>query len=62
MVNNFEPDEDQQRWKINKDKICHYDDEENVLDVSNACEDEGAPICSFHDNGGNNQRWSIEHV
>jgi hypothetical protein len=62
VVNNFEPDEDQQRWKIKKDIICHYDDEENVLDVANANEDAGAPICSYNDNGGNNQRWSIEHV
>ena len=61
-VNSYEPDEYNQRWKIQADKICHQEDEETVLDLADCCEDEGAKVCSYGFNGGDNQKWSIEHV
>ncbi|ELU13756.1 hypothetical protein CAPTEDRAFT_150733 [Capitella teleta] len=62
IVGNFEPDEYQQRWKIHNDKIEHCEEEDTVLDIADCCQDEGARICSYGYNGGDNQCWNIEHV
>lgn len=62
VLGQFEPDEHQQRWKIQGEKICHCEDEDNVLDLADGCEDDGARVCSYNFHGGSNQLWKIEHV
>jgi len=61
IVNNYQPDEYNQKWRVTGETISHVENDTLVLDIADNCEDPGARICSFDYNGGDNQLWTIDH-
>ena len=61
VVNNFQPDEYNQKWRVTGETISHLENDTLVLDIADNCEDSGARICSYDYNGGDNQHWSIDY-
>ena len=62
VVSSFEPDEYQQRWKCQGEKMLHCEEEDLVLDIAEACPDEGARVCSWEYQGSQNQHWAFENM
>ena len=62
VLGSFEPDEYQQRWKCQGNRMLHCEEEELVLDVADCCQDEGSRVCSWQYNGGDNQHWNFENM
>jgi hypothetical protein len=58
-VNPVRPGDKNQQWEYDKKGkvIRNADDHDRVLDVVGQCKDEGASICAWEYNGGDNQLW-----
>jgi len=61
IVNEYQPDEYNQKWKVTMDRITHVENNELVLDIFEANPEPGAQICSYEFSGADNQLWSIEY-
>merc|ERR1711976_368189 len=61
VVNEFHPDEYNQRWCLQGEHMAHRDNPSQVLDVADCNCDPGARICSWEHNGGSNQQWIFEY-
>jgi len=61
-VAEFHPDEYHQQWRVAGNVIRHRENDNWVLDIANNEEDEGARVCAWDYNEGDNQHWSINYL
>ena len=57
VVNSYQPDEYNQKWRVTGETVSHEENENLVLDIADQNPDPEATICSYEYNGGDNQHW-----
>lgn len=62
MINEYNPDESNQKWEISGVKISSLDNPDMVIDIADCSEEAGASLCTWEYNGGDNQHWKIVHL
>ena len=58
----FQSGRTHQQWIIVGDRIQNRYDASRVLDIAKASNRNGAQVCAYTFNGGDNQRWTFEYA
>ena len=62
VINEYDPDESNQKWHWTGEKLESVENPDMVLDVSECNCDPGTRICQWEYSGGDNQHWTINHM
>ena len=59
VVNKYQPDEYNQKWRLTGQTISNIEDGNMVLDIAGFNEEEEATVIAFENRGTDNQLWNF---
>ena len=62
VVNPFDANESNQRWRVDGDAIRKRDEHDKGLDLTGDESESGSRVCLWEIHGGEHQKWRIDYV